>query len=380
MTAAGGLHVELAQDAPIPLDARFAVAPGEVLALVGPSGSGKSTILRSIAGLYHPARGRIAVDGETWFDPARRIRIAPHRRRVGLVFQSYALFPHMSALDNVAAALGPGIADPAGRARQLLATVHLDGLESRRPAELSGGQQQRVAVARALARDPKVLLLDEPFSAVDRVTRKRLYREIAELRHLLAMPTVLVTHDLDEAVRLADRIAVLDRGRILQTGSVAEITTRPASPAIAGLVDLRNLFEATVLEHRPAEGRTFVDWSGIRLATPLRSDLAVGDRASWVIPEGFVVLVGDDGHARRADGTLVRGTAAEVLQVGQAIQVVLRVAGTGHRLHVLAPLHVARRERLEPGVEVSVLLLAEGIHLMVPAGPDRPGRIRPPLR
>jgi molybdate transport system ATP-binding protein len=161
-----------------------------------------------------------------------------------MVFQSYGLFPHMTALGNVTAAMGHVEAGRReARGRELLDLVNLGGLEARRPAELSGGQQQRVAVARALAREPKVLLLDEPFSAVDKATRQRLYREIAELRRTLDMPVVLVTHDLDEAIMLADRMAVLHRGRTLQTGTADEVTMRPVSPEVARLVDLRNLFE-----------------------------------------------------------------------------------------------------------------------------------------
>ncbi|MBA2690135.1 MAG: ATP-binding cassette domain-containing protein, partial [Burkholderiales bacterium] len=195
-----GLSLHLRQDGPIPFDAKFHCGPGEVLALVGPSGSGKSTMLRSIAGLYRALHGRISCHGETWFNTESEIDWAPQTRSVGLVFQNYALFPHMTAERNIMAAmdhLRPSARKK--RASELLTLVHLGGLESRYPIELSGGQQQRVAVARALGRDPKVLLLDEPFSAVDRVTRQKLYRELAELRRQLPIPVVLVTHDLDEA-------------------------------------------------------------------------------------------------------------------------------------------------------------------------------------
>jgi molybdate transport system ATP-binding protein len=266
--------VELDQDAPIPLEPRFSCAPGEVLALVGPSGSGKSTILRAIAGTYRPKHGTITVAGETWFDSARGIHLPAHRRAVGMVFQSYGLFPHMTALGNVMAAMGhvePGMRG--ARAQGLLDLVHLGGLEERRPAELSGGQQQRVAVARALAREPKVLLLDEPFSAVDKATRQRLYREIAELRRVLNMPVVLVTHDLDEAIMLADRMAVLYRGRTLQIGTPDEVTTRPVSAEVARLVDLRNLFEGTVAGHEPERARTLIDWAGRRIEAAARPDM-----------------------------------------------------------------------------------------------------------
>ncbi|MFW6076209.1 MAG: ABC transporter ATP-binding protein [Hyphomicrobiales bacterium] len=363
-----GLQVELTQDAPIPLAARFSCAPGEVLALVGPSGSGKSTILRAIAGTYRPRHGVVSVAGETWFDSARGLHRPAHRRVAGMVFQSYGLFPHMTALGNVTAAMGHVEASMrAVRGRGLLDLVNLGGLEGRRPAELSGGQQQRVAVARALAREPKVLLLDEPFSAVDKATRQRLYREIAELRRSLDMPVVLVTHDLDEAIMLADRMAVLHRGRTLQTGTPEEVTTRPVSPEVARLVDLRNVFEGTIARHEPEENRTLIDWDGLQIEAAPRPDLATGARVCWVIPDGFVVLHRRDRPSRGEHENPVAGTIETVLVVAQTAHVSLRPHRSPDRaIHFSVPLHVARRNRVERGVEAAVSLLADGIHLMTP--------------
>ncbi|MGU9978499.1 ABC transporter ATP-binding protein [Phreatobacter sp. HK31-P] len=233
------LIVALRQVAPIPLSVSLSCAAGEMLALVGPSGSGKTTVLRAIAGLYHPEAGRVLCGGGTWLDTAKGIALPPHRRRAGLVFQHYALFPHMTALANVAAAMGhrPARERP-DEARRLLTLVHLDGLEQRYPAELSGGQQQRVALARALAREPQVLLLDEPFSAVDRRVRRELHAELAAIRAAIRVPIVLVTHDLAEATGLADRLAVIDRGEILQVGVPREVVARPASARVAEALDL----------------------------------------------------------------------------------------------------------------------------------------------
>jgi len=234
-----GLNVRLGQSGPIPLAVDLACDTAELLALVGPSGSGKTTILRSIAGLYWPEEGQVSCGGTTWLDTSARLNVPPHRRRVGLVFQSYALFPHMTALGNVMAALvHRPKAEREEQARSLLSLVHLDGLEHRKPAALSGGQQQRVAVARALARDPAVLLLDEPFSAVDRRTRRHLQDELAALRASLRIPIVLVTHDLDEAAALADRLCVLDAGETLQTGCPADILAAPASARVRKVLDL----------------------------------------------------------------------------------------------------------------------------------------------
>lgn len=244
-----GLHVHLCATAPIPLDLTLTCAAGELLALVGPSGSGKTTILRCVAGLHHPIRGQIICDGATWLDTSQGIDLPPQQRRVGLVFQGYALFPHMTALGNVAAALRhlPS-GERAARAAALLTQTGLEGLEGHRPAALSGGQQQRVALARALAREPAALLLDEPFSAVDRPTRRELYRVIAGLRERLAIPVVLVTHDLSEAVRLADRMAVLHQGRVLQQGAPDDVAARPDDALVARLLDVDELQPAVVID------------------------------------------------------------------------------------------------------------------------------------
>ncbi|MDR9440834.1 MAG: ABC transporter ATP-binding protein, partial [Halomonas sp.] len=243
------LAVKLQQAGPIPLDADFHCEAGELLALVGPSGSGKTTLLRAIAGLYRPARGMIRCAGETWFDAEAGRSLRPQQRRVGLVFQDYALFPHLDACANVMVALDhlPAM-ERVRAAEQWLARVRLDGLSDRLPDELSGGQRQRVALARALARSPRVLLLDEPFSAVDQVTRRRLQRELALLREEIHIPIVLVTHDLDEAAALADRLCVLHAGRSLQQAPAEQLFRRPVSPEVARLLDRHNVFTGWVVE------------------------------------------------------------------------------------------------------------------------------------
>lgn len=248
------LEVTARATAPIPLDVAFRVEPCELLALVGHSGSGKSTMLRTIAGLWTPTEASVSVNGEVWLDTARRVDLAPHRRRVGIVFQSYALFPHMTALANVMAAMGHRPAqERESEARRLLALVNLAGLENRRPAALSGGQQQRVAVARALARQPAALLLDEPFSAVDRATRENLYEEIRRLRAHLAMPTVLVTHDMEEARLLADRMVVIEHGHVVRAGPTGDVLFDPAALRAMGLRELASSLRAVIVAHEDDE-------------------------------------------------------------------------------------------------------------------------------
>lgn len=215
----------------------LAVAPGELLALLGPSGSGKTTLLRIIAGLDSPTAGQILFDAED------ATRLPVQARRIGFVFQHYALFRHMTVGDNIAYGLNvrpratrPDAATIRRRVGELLDLIQLSGLGGRYPAELSGGQKQRVALARALAVDPKVLLLDEPFGALDAQVRRDLRRWLRELHDRTGHTTLFVTHDQDEALELADRVAILNKGRVEQIGSPDEIYDRPASAFVAGFV------------------------------------------------------------------------------------------------------------------------------------------------
>jgi len=361
-----GLYARLRNETPIPLDAEVTCAPGEVLALVGPSGAGKSTILRCIAGLYRPRHGRILADGQVWLDTNESIDLAPQSRAVGIVFQNYALFPHMSALANVAAAVPRGSArSPEDRARHLLELVHLAGLEDRRPGELSGGQQQRVAIARALAREPKVLLLDEPFAAVDQVTRRKLQRELVLLRRDVQVPIVLVTHDLEEAAMLADRMSILHHGRMLQTASATEIMARPATALVARLLDLRNVFEGQIERHLPDRGTTLLRWGGHLLEAAYAPQFAEGAKVNWVIPSGDVILHRHDRPSRGERENPLVGRIEEMIALGETASITMRVDRTGDAFLTLAvPLHVARRNALVQGGAISVSLLKTGIHCM----------------
>jgi len=242
------LEVTLRQSGPIRLDIDFRCARGRTLALIGPSGAGKTTILRSIAGLYRPASARIVSNGIVWSDTQTGQHVPAHRRRIGMVFQSYALFPHLSARENVEVALTHvASTQRAAAAQQLLTRVGLaessehaarNNIGTRRPSTLSGGEQQRVALARALARDPDVLLLDEPFSAIDRRTRRHLRADLAALRGQLQAPIILVTHDVDEALTLADDVVIVDHGVVLQSGPTAQVQSAPANDAVRAILDL----------------------------------------------------------------------------------------------------------------------------------------------
>lgn len=284
------LAVRLRQTGPIPLDVSFTCEPGQVLAIFGPSGSGKTTILRSIAGLYQPADGHVQAGAETWLDTAAGRAVPVHRRRVGVVFQDYALFPHQSALGNVTTALGhlPRAARRA-RAEALLALVHLAGQEGKRPAALSGGERQRVALARALAREPAVLLLDEPFAAVDRAVRRHLQDEIDQIRRSLDIPLVLVTHDFDDVVRLATDMLMLDAGRMVASGRLETLTARPDLTWLRETAGLGSLFEATVARVHEGRGLAELAFDGGTLLAPSRR-LHQGMHVRLRIPAREVVL------------------------------------------------------------------------------------------
>jgi molybdate transport system ATP-binding protein len=373
------LAVELVQAAPVPLDARFECQAGELVALVGPSGSGKTTILRAIAGLIRPATGAVRCGGATWFDA--RTDVPPQRRRVGLVFQHYALFPHLTAIGNVEVALGPTLPREIRRAtaRDLLEFVHLGGLEARLPHQLSGGQQQRVALARALARDPQALLLDEPFSAVDQMTRRRLQRELAAMRERLNVPIVLVTHDLGEAAALADRMVVLHRGKTLQSGPPLEVLARPRTLEIARLVDYRNLFTGRIVAHERERGRTLLAWFDHTLEAPLAERFAPGAQVHWGILPAHCILHRRDRPSRGEHENPVSGVIDEFLPFGENASITLRIRGRRDaELHCSVPTHVANRNGLRRGMEASVSLLQAGIHLMVDASSDaEPGALAP---
>jgi molybdate transport system ATP-binding protein len=208
--------------------AELTVAPGETLALVGPSGAGKTTTLRVIAGLLRPQSGSVTLDERVLLDTQRGVDVPPEHRRVGYLFQEYALFPHLDVLRNVRF----GARDH-GRVDDLLERFRIGHLAHARVRELSGGERQRVALARALAREPAVLLLDEPLSALDAHTRTGVRAELRELLHELGLPTLLVTHDFEDAATLADRVGVISDGRILQLGTPTELVSVPADPFVA---------------------------------------------------------------------------------------------------------------------------------------------------
>jgi putrescine transport system ATP-binding protein len=246
------------------------IASGEFFALLGPSGCGKTTLLRLLAGFETADAGRVLLDGEDIG------AVPPYRRPVNMMFQSYALFPHLSVHGNVAFGLkqeGMARRDIEARVAEMLSLVRLEGYAHRRPEQLSGGQRQRVALARSLAKRPKVLLLDEPMAALDRKLRQDTQFELMELQAKLGTTFVIVTHDQDEAMTVADRIAVMDRGRIVQVGPPQDIYEQPVSRYVAGFIGDVNLIEGRLVSTGP-EGSVVDTQAGIplRLARRVEAD------------------------------------------------------------------------------------------------------------
>ena len=369
MARRNGIEVTIRMTEPVVLEVDFAVEESELVALVGPSGGGKSTILRSIAGFERPESGTISVGGQRWFDSNGGHFVQARQRRVGMVFQSYALFPHLTALENVMAAISERPAsDRIGLAGDFLARVNLKGLGQRRPAEMSGGQRQRVAVARALAREPDVLLLDEPFSAVDKVTRIRLQRELVDLRSNLSIPIILVTHDIEEAARLADRIAVLHEGRILQMDSHEVLSKSPVNTEVARLVGIRNIFDSEILASASGEEKLELRWGKVVLEIPYRADFTPNQSVTWCIPSDGIVVHRRNRPSRGEHENPVFGNVSEVFQFGQTTELTIDVDDpNSHPLHCSIPTHVAQRNEIGVGADIGVSIKADMIHIMNPA-------------
>jgi spermidine/putrescine ABC transporter ATP-binding subunit len=300
-------------------DVTLAIHEGEFFGLLGPSGCGKTTLLRMLAGFERPDAGRLLLDG------ADLTGVKPYRRPVNMMFQSYALFPHMSVERNVAYGLrmqGMGKREALERAHEALEMVQLSDLGKRRSAQLSGGQKQRVALARALVKRPRVLLLDEPLSALDRQIRGEMQIELKRIQHALGVTFVVVTHDQEEAITMADRIAVLDRGRVVQLGTPEALYEAPATPFVAGFLGDSNLFHGR-LELRGAEAY-LVDGEARWVVDARAAErLGAGDGAAVtavVRPERMSIAA--PGGALDAPN-LASGVVAETVYLGAARKVVV---------------------------------------------------------
>jgi len=316
------------------------VAPGELLTILGPSGSGKTTLLKVVAGFETPDAGSVRIDG------VEITALPPARRDIGMVFQNYALFPHLTVERNVAFPLemrNVGRGEIARRVVEALALVELAGYERRLPRQLSGGQQQRVALARAIVFNPRLLLLDEPFGALDRKLRETMQLEVRRLQRRLGLTTIFITHDQEEALVLSDRIAVMNKGTIQQIASTTEIYERPANDFVADFVGESNIFHGTVSE----AGLVTLD-GGRKLR--VSSGKSAGAKVGVLMrPERFA-----SGGANAFSGTVI-----ESVYLGTSFKLRLACEG-GLELLVRQP---ARGALPAPGARVAVGIDPEAIHV-----------------
>ncbi|HMP71922.1 MAG TPA: ABC transporter ATP-binding protein [Kiritimatiellia bacterium] len=331
-------------------------------ALYGPSGCGKTTILRALAGLLPIDAGTIHFNGHLWNDPRQRIHLAPQKRNLGFLFQDYALFPHLNVHQNISYGL-PRTPQAHRAVEDIMEKFQVASLGSRLPRQLSGGQQQRVALARAVVRRPRLLLLDEPLSALDLVTRSEVRRELRDLLHAAGLPVLVVTHDPHEAIALADRVLVMKDGSILQQGPVAEVFSRPLDLEVARIVGVETVHPARVLHH--ADGIATLQVGPATLyataENPLTSHVDICIRA-----EDVMLFPSDPGPASARNH--LPGTLMSIDPEGPLFRVVL---DCGFPLAALVTKQARDDLGLHPRQPLTALIKASAIHV-IPGGTSFP--------
>ncbi|MBX9656348.1 ABC transporter ATP-binding protein [bacterium] len=325
--------------------------------LFGPSGSGKTTILRILAGLDRPDEGVISFCGEKWFDSNQGLHRSPQSRGIGIVFQDYALFPHLSVEQNISFGLkGISGRERSARVNEILSMLRLDPMRSRFPHKLSGGEQQRVALARTLVRRPRLLLLDEPLSALDQPTRAEIRHELRGLLQALDVPTILVTHDRVETIALAERVIVLSGGSVQQIGDVQQVFNHPANEIVAQIVGVETVLPGVIREIE--EGIAVVDVGTVSLRAAVRDSLP-NHVTVCIRAEEVLIEKGAQGatSARNRFQAVVRSIIAE----GPVYRIVV---DGGFELTALITRHAREEMALQEGDTVLVVLKAHGIHLV----------------
>lgn len=333
-------------------------ADSDFVVLFGCSGSGKTTALRCIAGLENPDAGTIKINDNVYFDSRKKVNISPQKRKIGYMFQENALFPHMNVRQNIEFGLkGMSSSSKTEKVNEMLGLVGIDELEFAYPNELSGGQKQKVALARALAPSPEVLLLDEPFSALDTVVRLKLRKELRTIQKKLGIPVIFITHDPVEAFTMADRMAVFDNGRVQQLGSPEEVFYHPKTRYVAELVGFSNLFDDAVIErHGQGDECTFL-WSlGTEITAPYIRRIA-GDKVSWGIrPENIELVDSENAYATQKEErkNLLDGVIRNVVNKGSSRIMSLKLKDSGAVLNVEVMNHIFDSLKVGSGDECMV--------------------------
>jgi molybdate transport system ATP-binding protein len=343
---------------------RLRAEGSSVTVLFGPSGAGKTTILRCLAGLERPEAGAIRWGEEVWLDVARGIALPPQARRIAYLFQEYALFPHLTVERNIAYGMRRPRPERQGRVAALVQMLGIEGLEGRYPAALSGGQRQRVALARALGAEPRLLLLDEPLSALDSAARHSLRRELRGLLSRLPIPTLVVTHDRVEALALGDQMLVVAGGRILQTGPVPEVFSRPVDLAVAEIVGVETVAPGRVVG--AGDGLLHVEVGTARL---------VASGSDGVAEEVFVsiraeeVLLERGGASRASARNHLPGRVVSLQPEGPLVRAVV---DCGFPLAALVTWPACDELALAEGLPVTCVVKATSVHLIPRSSGPRP--------
>ncbi|MDO8632504.1 MAG: ABC transporter ATP-binding protein [Phycisphaerales bacterium] len=338
---------------------RLAGSGAGITVLFGASGSGKTTVLRALAGLDRPDSGHIQFGEEIWFDHARPVFLPPQQRNIGYLSQDYALFPHLNVAQNIGYGLRRWPAtERAERVAEVMRLLSLDGLEMRRPRQLSGGQQQRVALARAVVRRPRLLLLDEPLSALDSPTRLRLRGELRRWLRQLGVPSVVVTHDRLEALALSDHLVVMHQGQVVQSGAVHEVFSRPASLAVAAIVAVETVQPGHIVE--TANGLVIVALGNARLCA-VDQNLASDADAVYVCIRAEDVVLLKDGDTPGSPRNRLPAVVQALTREGPLLRIDL---DCGFPLAALLTKQACEELALKPGDRVMALVKAPNVHLI----------------
>lgn len=346
-------------------------ARSEVVVVFGPSGAGKSMTLRALAGLRTPDEGRIELRGRTLFDSQSGINLPPQRRRIGYVPQDYGLFPHRTIAENIAYGLHDAPREQRRRrVREMLSLMQLESLADRPPGRVSGGEAQRAALARALAIQPDLLLMDEPFAAVEETLRIHLRKQLQRLQLRFKIPVLLVTHSLEEAYLLADQLLVLERGRIVQSGPRDAVFRQPSTPSVARLMGMSNIFHGT-MEGQDAEQCT-VKCDGLRFKLRCRERVAQGERVQIGIrPEDVLVIREGRSLDPAIEENVLDGVVIEDQALGFDHLVAIALKGKERdtlRIQARIPHPVFLRLALRPGNLRQISVRPENIRLFPPQG------------
>jgi molybdate transport system ATP-binding protein len=329
-----------------------------LVVMFGPSGAGKTLTLDCIAGLETPDDGHISVAGTTYFDSIKDTNISPQKRKVGYLFQNYALFPHLTVYENIV--FGLRSKDAMEKVGEMIDLLEITGLEERYPGQLSGGQTQRVALARALVTQPRILLLDEPFSSLDFIVRSRLRRDLRKIREVIKIPVLLITHNPVEAYIMADTIVVFGDGGVEQIGTPKEVFTKPKTTEVARLVGMSNIFKGKISDIKDDE---VVIKSKQEIIAPRTRDLKIGDEVTWCIrPDQVMVLRENKPVRETVSENLSSGCITEIVPKGASYLLFLE---GGLPLEIEIPSHAFERLGLEVGKTIRVSLMKSSVHVII---------------